>query len=361
MKFIEPRKHKLARRIIVLMDILPLSMRNCLSNILPHPYSSKNFEHDYNEAVAVFRKGNITPRLKKDIRYWTLFHGFPPDEYFLLNFDKKSTKERNRYISNGYKDYVCRCLGNFNEMGMLLMDKYRTYLKFEEFFKRDVIQITSAEDYHDFRSFVKKHPTFIKKPINQGRGTGIEKISVDSSDNSVEAEFKSLIRQVPVVCEEILENSPEWPNYNPDCLSTVRVSAFHTADEITIFHPYVRFGNKGKVVDNAGSGGLLCAVDAETGIIVSHAVDEYGESYKVHPVTGNTFEGTQLPHWNEVKDIVRKLFEIVPDLNYVGWDLSYTTKGWVMIEGNNGGQLHLAQYATQEPFRNELNRILERL
>jgi len=112
-------------------------------------------------------------------------------------------------------------------------------------------------------------------------------------------------------------------------------------------------------VDNAGAGGIICAVNADTGITFA-AADEHGKRFALHPQTKHNLVGFQIPDWEEAKAFVCELAETVPDNRYTGWDIALTDSGWVLVEANRRGQF-VWQIASQIGFREEINSILKEL
>jgi glutathione synthase/RimK-type ligase-like ATP-grasp enzyme len=55
------------------------------------------------------------------------------------------------------------------------------------------------------------------------------------------------------------------------------------------------------------------------------------------------FTGLKVPHWEMIlEDMVRKISGI-PFLEYVGWDIIITEKGYVVIEGNHNPSVRVTQ------------------
>ena len=50
---------------------------------------------------------------------------------------------------------------------------------------------------------------------------------------------------------------------------------------------------------------------------------------------------------------------IVPSTKYVGWDMAFTDKGWVVVEGNNYGQFFLLQMPAEQGFRYEFEDLMK--
>ena len=93
------------------------------------------------------------------------------------------------------------------------------------------------------------------------------------------------------------------------------------------------------MIDNGGAGGFLAAIDEATGKIVTPGKTEFGEVIEVHPDTDIPLVGFQIPKWDELLELVKELPTVLPEQKYVGWDLALSeTRGWVLVEGNSGGQ-----------------------
>lgn len=67
--------------------------------------------------------------------------------------------------------------------------------------------------------------------------------------------------------------------------------------------------------------------------------------------------GIKLPHWDELQEFVEKLMDKLPTINYVGWDLVYTSSGWVVIEGNYYGE-PIWQMVYHEGTKPELEELI---
>jgi hypothetical protein len=124
-------------------------------------------------------------------------------------------------------------------------------------------------------------------------------------------------------------------------------------DRIEVLHPFLKIGRGDSVVDNGGAGGILCAIDPQTGV-VTHTGDENGNVFEVHPETGEQIIGFTIPRWNEVSDLVKELAQITPSNRYTGWDIALSNDGWVLVEANARGQFIGWQLTTQVGFKEEI-------
>lgn len=263
-------------------------------------------------------------------------YGFAPSEYLLYDFEHKTPEEKHTYISDKEHLAICRRL-NSAESERLLDNKYETYTRFRPFFNRELCFVL-PDDPAEFLVFAQRHNKLFIKPNEDWGGMGSALVNTaDYSDPR--ALFDDLIRQFPdgFLAEECMKNAEPFYSLHPTSLNTVRVPTIKLQSGVKIVHPFVRIGCGNAVVDNAASGGIMGLVDPDTGI-VTLASNEANEFFNVHPDTGVPVVGMQIPEWDKAVEIAKQLADVLDGLYYCGWDLAYTTRGWVMMEGNSNGQ-----------------------
>ena len=106
----------------------------------------------------------------------------------------------------------------------------------------------------------------------------------------------------------------------------------------------VKIGVDDSPAVNLARGGLLAPIDLESGKICYGGVDAFGASATRHPVTDVPFVGHEIPCWEKLVDTAVKLAHVVPEVPFVGWDLTVDVKGRVVvIEANTTPDLICAQ------------------
>lgn len=287
-------------------------------------------------------------------------HCVPYDEYFLFGFQNLTNEERRKFVSDIERIKFANQL-NDAKNDPIYYDKSITYQYYKDFYHRDVISASAfnAEEFAVFSEFVEKHTSFICKPVDGGCGVGIH--IFDMGNRSAEEMFSTLRKQYPghIVIEELIVQQSTMHQLNPSSVNTVRMPTIRFNDRVEVFYPVLRVGRKGSVTDNAGSGGVVCAVDVQTGTVYA-AADEFGNIYETHPDSGVNLIGFTVPRWEEAKAMVKELAMIVPNNRYSSWDMALTNDGWVMIEVNAKGQF-LWQYATKQGFREEIESVLKEI
>ena len=329
----------------------------------------KSFSFRFEDAIQhfVIEKG-ITDtkeinKIRKELVNAYVRDEWYPDEYFFFNYERLSRKGIHEFVANPEANRFWNFM-NTREMYLLTCDKGLTYQYFKPFFHRDLVSVSkdSVDSIKAFQDFTEKHPSFIVKPTFGNLGNGVQRIDV-SDKESVESLTQRLIKEYPdgFVAEELIVQCDELAAFHPSSVNTVRITTVRQKNgEVYIIHrSFIRFGTGGRCVDNGGNGGIFGGLDFETGIIKG-VIDERMNRYVAHPDSGKTIIGYQIPRWNEAKTLVIDLAKQIPGLNYCGWDLALTDKGWVMVEANGKGLFIGFQMPTQEGFREEFEDLKKR-
>ena len=311
-------------------------IRSCLGEeILPDTDEYREEYESFRKKFTSMRKLQFT---ETDLAvYYTdyLLHckdyGFRNTDYFDFDFFKSGIELRNTFISTKkYKRYVRRiCIKDIT----LFKDKGNFNRKFAAVVRRDWVDTTLCT-WDEFNAFVSRNPVFFAKPI---RGTGGAGACVIHSEDYDRKDLFSLCREREYIIEERVKQHKDLAAFNPDTLNTIRVYALVDIEgKPHMTGVFARFGRVGGTVDNFHQGGMGAAVDPETGIMMTDAVDIRGAANEIHPDSHLRFKGTQLPEWERVKETVAKACEICKNINrHVGWDIAIREDGEVeVIEGN---------------------------
>lgn len=319
------------------------------------PESKAMLHKAIDQAVANARKaGDVeyNKEICKDIFFNYYAYGFMPDEYFSFHLFGKSGKEKNEFISDRERLVFAYELNDIIDLE-IFHDKFRTYQKFSEFFKRKAICIQKQEDLPAFEEFAKKYTRFVKKPVRFSRGSGIALVDMKEFSSPKEA-FDSILKDGKTVLEELVVQTEEMARLNSSSVNTVRIPTFLTDNGPVVGPCRCRVGHEGAFVDNAGAGGILIGVDNKTGKLSTDGWDEYCRSYDKHPDNGLTFKGYQLPEWDRLVDTVKKMAALMPSIRYISWDMAHTKDGWIVIEGNGTGQFIGSQIVEQRGMKSEV-------
>ena len=278
--------------------------------------------------------------------YWV--YGATAGEEFYYNFYKLTDTEKREYITMREKVLYIHRLNDKNE-AHILNNKYETYCRLKDYYKRDMISVKDESDFEAFCDFVTKHPTFVVKPLDLGLGIGVRKETVNPGENLREV-FDEFLNEgkkyteeshsskgTSIILEEVINQSAELGCFHPESVNGVRVTTLRIGDKINIIYPWIKIGVNGDFVTSAFMGSIDAAIDVKTGIIDTIAMGEFGQREEYHPNSGLKIKGFQIPRWNELISIAKELAEALPKIPYVGWDFALTDDGWVLMEGNFTG------------------------
>lgn len=311
---------------------------------------------EIDECISAFSPNPLSycerKKIKKAIRQDMYRHLITPDEYFLYDFAKKNEDEKDEFVGDMERTVLCSRMYNSNPAGLIFMDKMDTYKYFANFFKREVIEIASDQDFDKYKKFVECHKEYMLKPSAASRGEGIRKIKSPKSKAEIESSFREIVFLGKSVIEEIIDQGEAMSCLHPESVNTIRIATFYDGECLKILACFVKIGRGDSVVDNGGAGGFLAAVDKDTGMIITPGRTELGEVVDTHPDTGIVIEGYQIPDWNKLLRLVDQLVRVLPEQKYVGWDLAYSaSRGWLLVEGNSGGQFVGPQISMKQGIR----------
>lgn len=260
----------------------------------------------------------------------------PSKFFFDYKLYSKNFHERRKYLSN--RDG--KALEARNDKNVeVLQSKYKFDEYFKEFLSRDFLYVKNST-FEEFKSFCKKHPTFMKKSNWACEGVGIEKYTIHENED-LNALYKTCTDEY-VLLEEVLKQHPKMSELNPTSVNTIRVATIYHNEKVHIIATALRIG-VGGVTDNLHGGGLCAAVDIETGIIKSFGYDAKGNEYIKHPSTGAIIPGFQIPNWDKLLSTVTEAAQRVPQYKWIGWDVAVTEDGAAIIEGNHNQGIDLIQ------------------
>lgn len=272
-------------------------------------------------------------KIFNDILFCRYIYLIKPEEYFIYHFTNLSHEGKAAYLTSIKRLKIYKKINNYNYVDYFDY-KTETYRKFKPFFGRDALAIYENLTFDEFKTFVEKHPKFIYKPGSNYGGFGIK--IYDSKDyKNMKNLYKEILDAGYGIIEELIIQDPEIAKIYPNSVNTVRVVSYCKENgEIKVLWSFLRMGVDGSIVDNMNSGGIAAMIDPETGIIYERAKNYKGEEFIFHPNTGVKLVGFEIPAWDELLNLIKKLACVISEYRLVGWDLAYSTKGWVLVEAN---------------------------
>lgn len=332
------------------------------SNILLTKYAIEfvkgNYkDEDLEKVIKYYSADRYDIELIKELLWTRYVAGCVYQQYYQYDFANKTKEQRQQYIGSYEFKEMLDSFGT-KETIDLFENKYDTYLKFKEFYNRDIILVKTPTDIIKFNSFAKKHSSFIVKPIDDHGGKGIEIVDTKTADLKIL--FLKLISKGGAVCEELISQAEETALFHPASINTVRIVTYYDNDKLSVIYAFLRAGVNNSRVDNTSSGGLAVSIDVDTGCMNTDALSRLEKKIvfvEKHPNTNVSFKGTVVPKWDELLSLLKKLVKVVPQQKYIGWDMALTNDGWVMVEANPKPLISTIQILEQCGYREKIEKL----
>lgn len=301
--------------------------------------------------------GGDNCHLQRDLMYSLHRYGVSFEEYFIFKFYEKNHIGRRQYNNLKLQYGYCELL-NKDSIRDLFEDKGACYRKLKKYYKRELIVVRGDEDLQELTMFIRSHKSFIVKPLTVHSGTGIKIVKDFYGD--ILTFFNMMKEQGAFVLEELINQHPAMSVLHPESINTVRLATFKMQNEVYIVGAALRMGTGHSNVDNAGAGGIYAGIDLEHGFVCSMARDNQSNQYSVHPDTKCKLVGFDLPEWRKAIELVKELASVVEGATVISWDLAYSDKGWLVVEGNDVGEPYLLQAPLQIGLKDRMISLIDK-
>jgi len=193
--------------------------------------------------------------------------------------------------------------------------------------------------FEEFVNTFKNETKIIYKPLASYGGKQVQVFEISEKNN--EEVYNELMSLPDGIVEGFLKQHPDMAKLSLKSVNTIRVATVKSnqsfpnveQDKLYILYAGLRVGCGSSYVDNLHSGGLICGINLETGVVDTDGVDLDGYSTPIHPDTGVTFVGFKIPFWEEMKQMLAEAAKTFKT-GYFGWDIAFTEDGPVVIEVN---------------------------
>ena len=148
---------------------------------------------------------------------------------------------------------------------------------------------------------------------------------------------------------ECLRPHPVLAEYWPQTVNTIRYLVGRVGGEWRMLKSYVRFGtSKTGEIDNFDRGGILCYIDEDGsfdgGYVLTGDPGRFSTvQVTPHPDTQKALTGN-IPDWTDLQNLARKIEELLPQTEYLGFDFAVTDQDEVkLLEINSMNSLDALQ------------------
>lgn len=198
----------------------------------------------------------------------------------------------------------------------------------------------------------------IIKPTLRSKGKGVQALTVVEGKTSIDGlRIEQLFKQYKknFIIQECIKQHERMAALNPTSVNTIRVLSYRSGMEVLIIYSVIRIGRKGQVVDNQSMGGISTTI-TDDGKLGKVAFGGYTEDGIKKTDSGVVLEGYEVPSYDKVIDMVKRLHLKLPYANIVGWDVAIKEDGEpVLIEFNTNPGL------SQSAFKSGMGKYTERI
>lgn len=303
-----------------------------------------NYKAMLDNISAIHKKtGRSRLWLLQDMVRCSMKHGSGHVDYEQFEMYNMTEAQRATYLTRGRNNAIVKQY-NDQSYNHILHNKDEFNARFDAYLDRDWALMREKEKAI---AFLRKHQTFIIKPLDGSCGTGVQKLST-ADYASPEAAYDALWASAGnALLEEVIAQHPAVAEIYPDSVNTVRAVTLYKDGVARVITTCFRMGQGGNHVDNLNAGGMVVPVDEKTGKVLLRAMDKEKKAYSCHPTTGKPIQGFQFPDWDKAMDMVCRAAMEIPQLGYLGWDVAFSVNGPVLVEGNEypgNGLLQLPEH-----------------
>ncbi len=286
-----------------------------------------------------------------DIIAHKIMINFNPADYYRFEFYKSNQTwdEKKRYVAlNGSAYWPFE--GNPFKFATSLTDKYLQKHLLIGFGLPTPTLLAVVGQSHQINSQKKLfeyleglNQDVVIKPVSSSSGTDVLALRyVDKGFYSGKKQYTNEMIWLHVakrldrgfLIEERVKNIAAIAALNPGCLNTYRVVTIKTSDNVWhIAAVSLKIGQPGASVDNNANGGIQINLDQHGW--GCHAYDFFtNQSITHHPETKAPLLEFQPEGYDDVVALAIEASQRFGFLGTIGWDIAYTTKGAMIIEGN---------------------------
>lgn len=267
-----------------------------------------------------------------DMLWCAMRYGVGYLDYHVFGFAYVRGKKRRRSFMTMNDNLGLVRRVNQKEFRVFFDDKLKFLERFSEFTGRKYIDLSEV-GAAELREFAEQHGVVFAKPVDDFGGHGIVKITAEETTD-YEKLYDELTQSGSTLVEEGIRQHPDLQILNAASINTIRMVTMLHEGESHHMYSLIRVGDGSGVVDNISSGGMYAPVWEEGKIAKPAFCDATGAYYEKHPSTKVPFVDFKVPCYEEAVELVKRAAHVVPEVQYVGWDVAISETGPVLVEGN---------------------------
>lgn len=281
-----------------------------------------------------------------------------PAEYIQFHLAESSRSARKEYASSEATKLYYKNMSAPSESRHLLRNRFLTYEKLKDYYKREMIRVDSLEA---LKAFAEEHPRFEFLHEKTRTEKRVTRVDMEKKRRSMKKMYKRKgMKKRAYVAVESIEQQKSMSKLHPNYINTVRVVTCSDGERVRIAFALLRIGRGSKWHTNVYCGDLFAMVDPNSGEVLTSAYRKKdGVVYDVHPKTGTVFKGRKLDNWKEVVSTVLRASAEFKDVPVIGWDLACGEQGWVLVDVRLKPSLNEIQMVSGMGIRQKMEKLTD--
>lgn len=257
-------------------------------------------------------------------------------DYFLYKFYFLNRHGKREFISGPELAKIEDKLNSKTSV-QFLRNKEKSLELFSDYIERDWCGIEFHNTEEEYSAFTAKHSLCIAKPLKDSGGRGVH--ILDPQNIPGGGTLREYCFANNCLVEELIEQDPKIATLHEESINTIRV----VVNNKKIVSVTLRIGLGESRVDNFSSGGMAAAIDIDTGIVISTAVDGLNRRFIKHPDSNVVIPGFAIPGWESIVELVLAASELIKGIPLIGFDIAISTKGPTIVEVNDSPESSVMQ------------------
>lgn len=263
------------------------------------------------------------------------FRDTPFQDYVDWEFATLTRAERATFMTHALSNQIAQRFAHPDYRGVF-QDKIAFNEVFDAYLDRQWLDLRVAGPA-ELAAFVGTHGTiFAKEPVSSA-GIGVARYTPEAGTDFA-ALHAELVGKGQILVEEQLTQHAVLAAICPGTVNTTRITTFFDGTTTHVLSAAQKFG-RGQASDQQTFGGFYTMLD-DAGRSMGRGYDSHGHVHEVHPESGVSIPDFVLPRWDEAVEFIQKVGAVVPQVQYVGWDIVVGDEGIALIEGNWGAGVY---------------------
>lgn len=293
--------------------------------------------------------------VKVDMFFNFLKYGIGYTDYLKSDYINLTKKEKKTFLTTKNYFNLIAYLNN-RRYRVLFTDKVIFNKIFNKYIKRDFIDLHHT-DANGLGEFMKGKETVFCKAVDDFGGHNMSKVIV-AEENDLQKLYNRLCEKGQYLIEDTIIEHKDVSRLNPYAVNSFRIVTLLNNGKVHILNNALRINLDTEV--SIGCSDAYMKLN-EDGTAATPFVDDIANVYKTHPLTGENLTNVKVPFVKEAFEMVKEAALLVPQIRYVGWDVAFTEKGPVLVEGNEYPSYGLVQYylLSDNPKKGHLGQIAD--